>query len=509
MRITNSAPSVRSVRGVSPRTLLVASSCLALVLTACGSQLEPDEVVGVAGTTTTDGQGGLAGSDGLLAGGDLTDGGVIDPGTGVIDAGTVTSDPGGSSAAGGTDTGGGGGGGTSGGGGGGAVGGAKAASCDGFKNQVGITDKEIVIGNAADISGPVPGLFEASQDALKAFVAYFNATDDICGRKLRLVSYDGRTDASADQQVYTKACTEVFAMVGSMGAFDSGGAPVAEKCGLPDYRSAPVTNERNACKTCFGAQSVKTGEHQNAVADFILKNFGDAGQHAGALYINAGSAAQNGPPQADAMEQRGMHFDVVRGIDISEFNYAPYVQQLKDEKVEVVFWTGAFQQSVKLRQAMEQQGYTPKVYMRDPTDYHPDYVSSGGSAVDGTYIFTNFTPFEEANRNRELATYMNWLQQVRPGAPPTFFGVFSWSAALLFVKNAKALGGKLTRASLVEAARNTGKWTGNGMHSPQNVGIKRTGDCWRFLQLKSGRWVPVGGTKYLCTGTTIGDPAGP
>ena len=119
-------------------------------------------------------------------------------------------------------------------------------------------------------------------------------------------------------------------------------------------------------------------EHQNIVADFILKNYGSAGQHAAFLYINAGAAAQNAPVQASAMTKRGMKFDVVQGIDIAEFNYAPYVQQMKDKKIEVVFWTGAYQQSVRLRQAMEQQGYTPKLYMRDPTDYNPDYVSPAG-----------------------------------------------------------------------------------------------------------------------------------
>jgi len=40
------------------------------------------------------------------------------------------------------------------------------------------------------------------------------------------------------------------------------------------------------------------------------------------------------------------------------------------------------------------------------------------------------------------------------------------------------------------------------MHAPQGVGPKRTGDCWRFVQVKSGKWVPIGGTKYTCTGVT-------
>ena len=97
------------------------------------------------------------------------------------------------------------------------------------------------------------GSSSPSQDAVKAYVAYFNSTSDICGRKLKLVTYDSRTDAGADQQNYAKGCDETFAMVGSMSAFDSGGAATAQGCGLPDVRSAAVTRDRNACNTCFPA----------------------------------------------------------------------------------------------------------------------------------------------------------------------------------------------------------------------------------------------------------------
>ncbi len=493
------------------RTLVTAGALLlALSLAACGSQLDPNDVVGANGSTGGGAQGGevVPGTDPGT--------GTVDPGAGdtttgggtTTGAGTTTG--GGATTGGGTGGGQGGSGGGSGGGGGGedgdnsATGGEAGGSCDGFKNGPGITDSEITIGNASDISGPVPGLFESSQDAVKAYVAYFNSTSDICGRKLKLVTYDSRTDAGADQQNYAKGCAEVFAMVGSMSAFDGGGAGTAQSCGLPDVRSAAVTRDRNACTTCFPAQSVNTGEWENAPGDFIKKNYPDAAAHAAVLYINAGAAAENGPASARAMTKQGLHFDVVQGIDVAEFNYAPYAQQLKDKGVKAVFWTGAYQQSVRLAQAMQQIGYKPDIYLRDPTDYIPDYVSSGGDAVDGTVVFLNFVPFEEANSNNEMKLYLSWLQQVSPGASPTFFGVFSWSAARLFVEKSTGLGGKLSRSTLIDVLRKTDKWTANGMTAPQHVGSKRTGDCWRFIQLSGGAWKPIGGAKYTCSGTNTG-----
>ena len=151
-----------------------------------------------------------------------------------------------------------------------ATGATKAGSCDGFKNQTGITDKTITIANVSDISGPVPGIFESAQEATRAYVAYFNSTSDICGRKLDVELLDTRADAGADQQAYTKACDDAFAAVGSMSAFDSGGASAAQSCGLPDIRSTTTTPERRDCSTCFAAQAVDPGEVNGSMPRYFL-----------------------------------------------------------------------------------------------------------------------------------------------------------------------------------------------------------------------------------------------
>ena len=75
-------------------------------------------------------------------------------------------------------------------------------------------------------------------------------------------------------------------------------------------------------------------------------------------------------------------------------------------------------------------------------------------------------------------------------------GVFSWSAARLFVQQAIGLGGKLSRETLLAAMAKVDNWTCNNLHSRQHVGPRHTGDGWRFLQVKGGKYVPIGGTNY-------------
>jgi hypothetical protein len=151
---------------------------------------------------------------------------------------------------------------------------------------------------------------------------------------------------------------------------------------------------------------------------------------------------------------------------------------------------------------MQQQGFKPDAFVLDPTGYNPDYVQSGGSAVEGTKIFVNIAPLDHPEQNKEMALYEQWLQQVKPGATPSFFGVFSWSATRLFVQQALKLGGRLNRQTLVDSVRGVDNWTGNGIHSPQHVGSKKTGDCWRWIRLQGGKWVPEGPTTYTCNGVT-------
>ncbi|MEP9363542.1 ABC transporter substrate-binding protein [Nocardioides sp. CN2-186] len=469
--------------------LTVAVLALCAALAACGSQLDPETVAQASG-----GSGGGAG--GAVAGGTNPDGSVAGGGgaTGSTDGSTTGGSTGSSGSTGDPASGGGGQQGT---GENAATGTTKAGSCAGFKNQTGITDKTITIANASDISGPVPGIFESAQEATRAYVAYFNSTSDICGRKLDVELLDTRADAGADQQAYTKACDDAFAAVGSMSAFDSGGASAAQSCGLPDIRSTTTTTERRDCSTCFAAQAVNPGEVNGSMPRYFLQKYKDATQHAAVIYINAGAAVGNAAAFRNAYNSAGWKVDYFQGIDVSEFNYAPYVQQMKDKGIKLVTYTGPYQDTVKLLDAMKQQGFEPDAFVQDSTIYDANFVDQAGDNGNGVYAWSSTKMFDDTSV-KEMALYRSWLNQVKPGAVPNYYGLYAWSAARLFVEQATALGGKLTRASLVSALKGVKNWTGNGLHVPQQVGSKTTSNCGSVLQLDDGKWSQVSPGNFMC-----------
>ncbi|MDN4172841.1 ABC transporter substrate-binding protein [Nocardioides sp. SOB77] len=473
---------------------------LALALAGCGSQVAPGTVAQVTGA------GALApgAADGLTSGDDAA--GVPGAGTGadVGAGGTAAGSGDGTSASGGSA-------GTSGTSGavGGAAGGASGGdappaadpgqqgSCDGFSNTTGVTGEAITLANVSDISGPVPGVFQAAQDGARAFAAYFNATSDICGRKLDVLALDSRADSAANQVAYTRACDEAFAAVGSMSVFDDGGAATAQGCGLPDLHALSVSQQVFECSTCFGTASVTPTLQPGAVPQYLRKSYGAAADKVGVLYINVGTVPLASKRLAEAWEKGGLGVDYVQAIDVAEFNYAPYVQELKDRGIELVTYVGPYQHTIRMQQAMQQQGYEPEAFIQDQTIYDQTYVEEAGAVGDGTLVYTTTALLDDMS-NDEVALYRSWLEQVRPGAVATIYGAYAWSATRLFVEQANRLGGRLTREALVGAFRKVSDWTGNGLHSPQQVGSKRSGDCVRFIQLDGGRWKQVSPGDYVC-----------
>ncbi|GGO76937.1 ABC transporter substrate-binding protein [Nocardioides deserti] len=503
LRRPRAAPRPLGTRRARRGAVLLVAALMAVSLAACGSRIDPATVSLSAGAGAAGA--GVPGADGAVVGAGEVPGADVAPGTTTGDvtrggsgSGTVAGGtaPGGAADDAGTPSAGG----EQGGGENAADGGVRAGSCDGFENTTGITDDTITIANVSDISGPVPGIFEAAQQATQAYAAYANSAGDICGRSLKVLDLDSRADAGADQQAYTRACDDAFAAVGSMSAFDSGGAATAQQCGLPDIRSYSVNGDRTRCTTCFAAYAVQPHLVPNAMPQYWAKKAPEAVESVAMFYVNAGAAPANAENFRAAWEKNGWDVTVFEAIDTAEFNYAPYVQQAKDAGARLVSYTGPYQFTIRLQQAMRQQGYEPEIFLQDATVYDQRYVDEAGATGDGTYVYAQTAMLDSSVA--EMRLYRSWLQQVDPGAEPNTYGVFAWSAARLFVEQAVALGGKLSRASLVERLRGVKDWTGNGIHVPQQVGAERTANCASIIQLSNGTWKKVSPGEYLCGSMT-------
>ena len=86
--------------------------------------------------------------------------------------------------------------------------------------EVGISDDEIRIAVIADDENPLaPGLFHGSPVAVQAFAKYINSTGGLAGRKLVVDFIDSHLSADDARNAIIKACSEDFALVGTVALF--------------------------------------------------------------------------------------------------------------------------------------------------------------------------------------------------------------------------------------------------------------------------------------------------
>ncbi|HJP66764.1 MAG TPA: ABC transporter substrate-binding protein, partial [Actinomycetota bacterium] len=342
-----------------------------------------------------------------------------------------------------------------------------AAAAGGNKaSDTGVTASQITIGTVSDLSGIQPGLFKSTTDAVSAAAAYMNSQGGICGRQVKAVPYDSQETSSGDKAATQDACRASFALVGSMSAFDDGGASVVDSCGIPDMTAITTNSQRAFADNTYAMYQVRPDQYLQGTARFIKSKYGDAViKHAAILWLNSGVTKTNASVREKGEEQNGFHFVYKKEVQVVETNYTSYVIQMKDAGVEYVTMVADYQSIIRLCQAMQQQGWYPKVMDWDSVVYSPKFLQQANGAANGSLFFMNTAMLEEAAGNPEMKLYEQWLGRVAPGSAPDYFGLYAWSAARLFQQLTTKIGPDLTRAKLFSALKATHSWDGHGLHA--------------------------------------------
>lgn len=470
-----------------------------LVSAACGARLTPsqrEEALsygrGGGGVATDDGQQVEAGPSAGPAAGPGSGPVISGPGAGQGPAGGSGNGGGAGSAGGGTGS-------AGGGAGAGAVDWTKApAGGNGGATDVGVTATSITVANVSDVSGAVPGLFEDARFAVQAYFKYFTARyGTIYGRKVNVLALDSQLDSGANRSASIQACAESFSGVGSVSAFDQGGAPVIRDCKskggpYPDLRGLSTTDQMKAVPNAWPLNAAGTGGKRSlGQFGWAAEKYPNAIKKAAYVYSD-GEVTRQLKDQDIEGTTKVLGYNWVADIPVgtTETNYAPAASQIKSSGAQYVTFVGAYQQAANLAKAMDQQGWRPQVYQPTVTAYTPNFITQAGDALKGDYTYIGVTSclLEEMARCPELQTYAQWLQQVKPGAKPTNIGSFAWGAAALWVREMIEVGPKPTRGALAARIAKVKSFTGNGLFAAQDVGGRELGDCVAVVRVTGGKF---------------------
>ena len=366
--------------------------------------------------------------------------------------------------------------------------------------DVGITPEVIKIATIADVSGVQPGLFKAAHQAVQAVVAKTNAEGGINGRTLELTLLDSKIEAGANRTAVLEACDKQFALVGSMSAFDDGGAQAVDDCGIPDISAITTTGKRVFNELTFPAYPNRPDLFIVGSANYMREQYPAATKKAAQIWLNSSTTRSNAESKRKSYIAAGFDFIYTAETQVVEANYTPFVQAMKEKEVEFVTMLSDFQSIARLTKAMRKQNWYPEVLEWDSVVYSPKFLEQAEGAAEGSFLYLNTRMIEEIDQVPEMQAYARWLAEAAPGVQPDYFGLYAWSAGQLFVELARAIPpNELTREKLIEAIRATHSWDGNGLHAAHDIGRKRPSHCTMYAKIVNDEFVRAApATGYNC-----------
>ena len=485
----------------SPKVALLIVGILAM--TGCGARVDDglrqaaaDAALGRGGTGTNSQTGGEIG-DGSTGGttgstGGTTTGAVTTGGATGGTTGTTTGATGGTSGAGSTT-------------GGSSTTGAPPGG-NGGSTDVGVTATSITVGNIADASGPVPGLFKGAIVGTQAYFAKINSEGGVYGRKIRVNFGDGQLDCGQNKAQTQARVGSVFAFVGSFSLYDDCGAQVLQQhLEVPNVSNAlgAVTQKmKSNYSTAPLGGGWRTGPLMYYKANAPFK---DRFTSIGAIYAGVGTGPtiwKNTKAAIAAVGGKVVH-DESYGATDTDFTGA--VIRMRSAGVRMIYInTTDGATTARFVNAVRGQNVDwPIVF--GATAYDSNFLSQARANAEGVYDDQQFAMFfnpDEATRIPAVGEFQKWMNLVDRNQTKDIFALYGWTSAQLFVQALKKAGPKATRKSLYSALNTITNFTGDGLMAASNPAGKKPATCWLLTQVKNGKFVRLTPPNaFRCDGT--------
>jgi hypothetical protein len=393
---------------------------------------------------------------------------------------------------------------------------AKCASEPLEATEVGITPTDITIEVMADVGSPLaPGLFQGSIDGVEAWAKTVNANGGVGCRQVKVRTWDSKLTPDDTTNGTIDACQNAVAMVGSTALFTVDPSNLAtckdkagKATGVPDIAERAVEIAHQCNPTTFSISTIPGAcpysggvrKSNEFVAPYAYYKSIEPGVHG--IFLLPGDlpgTLAGSLMNVNAIEMSGNIINdgafKVSGSD-TQASYARFIQTIKDKKSTFAQSGSNDVSMVKLRKEAKAQGVnTVKVWACSLACYTPTFLQQGGADVEGTYLWTQFVPLEEADAVPELQNYIDAVG----GLPKTTsWGVGAWSAGLAFqqvVDNIVATDGPnaITREKILAGLKQMqtdGTFNANGIYG-EKLTLSGPGTCFMMMQVQNGKFVRV------------------
>jgi ABC-type branched-subunit amino acid transport system substrate-binding protein len=334
----------------------------------------------------------------------------------------------------------------------------------------GVTDKTIVLGQSAALSGPAAALGTAMRDGALAYFDSINAAGGVNGRQIVLKTLDdGYEPARATFNTAALVDKEkVFALFGYVGTPTSNAAqPWVVKENLPFF--APVTGAQSF-REPFNKNIFNIRESYFSETEKIIENLDAIGvKQIAVLYQDDayGKAGLEGVTRA--LKKRNLDLLAVATVERNSTDVAAAVAKMKSVKPRAVIMISAYKSCAAfIREMRKDTDITPYFW-------NISFVGSRalsdelGPAASGVMI-SQVMPSPWDERLPIVKEYRK-LYLAKPGREPDFVSLEGFIAAKVFVEGLRHVSGTPTRTGFAHAIENMGPYNAGGFtvkFSPTN-----------------------------------------
>jgi ABC-type branched-subunit amino acid transport system substrate-binding protein len=370
------------------------------------------------------------------------------------------------------------------------VGSAGAASGGGA--STGITAKTITIGQLADVSGPIPGLFAGAQYGLSGWAAYVNSTGGIDGRKVVVDFKDSALSCTSFTNGITGLASSAFALIGTTSVVDSCGAAALKA--NPNLLYAPgITTDFSLLSLPNVVQPVPNpaGNPTSAYL-WVKQKYGAAAVKLAGSIWNTGSPT-NATYQRQAAESVGYKYVYSDGVGPVQTTYTSDILRMKSDNIKVVDINDlALNQAADFLNQAAQQGFHPLAVIGS-TPYDAAFFKQLTSPANASNLVIPLPEATYLGPNRfsvaEVKTMYKWVEKVKPGWPLDLYTVESWMDGLYFQAAMSHVTGTPTQQKLIAAARKVTSFNANGLIPPVNPAKDVASNCTTIVGVKNGAYV--------------------
>jgi ABC-type branched-subunit amino acid transport system substrate-binding protein len=354
-------------------------------------------------------------------------------------------------------------------------------------DEVGVTASEITLGNVSMVSGPIPGAGQTGIDGSRAYLDYINSTGGVCGRKLKLITGDDRTDSGQNRAEAQRLMGQAFGLIGGASIVDSGTADAVAGTDVPVVQVTVADNALNSPNMFSPSPLDPTGATSGSIAMWRWFHRSVGLQKVGIVVLSIASARARAVAYVNDIRAAGLEVAGVHEVGLAETNFVAVAQQLRNEGADGFIGLMDPVASAQLAKAVDQIGWKPVLKHYGAQNYGRPFVDLAGPAAEGTMIPLAFDIFEDRT-NPTVARFMEWFKRTAPGRTPDFYAAMGWASADMMVEALRAAGGAPSRTAVLGYLRQLTSFDAHGFLAPCNPAGKVTSPYFMVAKVEGGQW---------------------